>query len=177
MNDFVDLVKRRIRYDPVTGKTYWKSQGNSGKRRPDLIGKEAGGPYFTGSPGDGVRWRLFLNHRKHGRSRIAFICMMGRIPKYIDHINGIPGDDRWCNLREVTNAENGWNRGTIKNRTSKLPTGVRRQPGGSYSARITTDRIEKHLGCFKTSGLAHKAYLEAKKHLHKGFGLQFFDKS
>ena len=48
--------------------------------------------------------------------RLAWFYMTGEWPKnHIDHVNGLEGDNRWCNLREATNSENMLNRKMNKN--------------------------------------------------------------
>jgi hypothetical protein len=51
--------------------------------------------------------------------RAAWVMMTGQQPDIIDHINGMKHDDRWCNLRSVSIAENNRNRVShrIKNGT------------------------------------------------------------
>ena len=42
--------------------------------------------------------------------RLAWIYVHGNVPPFIDHINGIKGDNRIQNLRPVTKSQNGMNR-------------------------------------------------------------------
>jgi hypothetical protein len=81
--------------------------------------------------------------------------MTGEWPKHtIDHINGDPSDDRWCNLREATPAQqNGnmpcWSRLGVK--------GVTRHWSGRYMARIK----KRYIGMYDTLDDAARAYAEA----------------
>ncbi|WP_313437320.1 HNH endonuclease signature motif containing protein [Novosphingobium sp.] len=55
--------------------------------------------------------------------RVIWKMMTGIDPVEVDHINGVPGDNRWSNLREITHLENGRNLGRGKHNTSGT-TGV-----------------------------------------------------
>jgi hypothetical protein len=46
--------------------------------------------------------------------------MTGEMPKIIDHINRIKNDNRWCNLRNVSTAENIRNSGLSKRNKSGI---------------------------------------------------------
>lgn len=47
---------------------------------------------------------------KHRANRLAWLYMTGEHPEgQIDHVNGIRSDDRFCNLRLVSNKQNGRN--------------------------------------------------------------------
>jgi len=91
--------------------------------------------------------------------RLAWYLMTGSFPKdQIDHINGIKTDNRFSNLREVTNKQNAQNR---------TRTGAYLLKGtDKWIANITTNNKKKHLGTFSTKEEAMKAYREAKKKYH-----------
>ena len=56
--------------------------------------------------------------KKERAHRLAFFYMTGRWPKVTDHINRVKDDNRWENLREVTQLENCHNRSLNKNNLS-----------------------------------------------------------
>lgn len=98
-------LKEILNYNPETGIFTWKS------RRPRIrVGQIAGSKNnerYVNIKIDGI---LYKAHR------LAWLYMTGEWPKdQIDHINGIRDDNRFCNLREVTNASNQWNKTHNKN--------------------------------------------------------------
>lgn len=78
----------------------------------------------------------------------------------VDHINGNPLDNRRCNLRRCTHAENLRNRKL--SRTNKIGfKGVfYRADKGKFVAYITKDGKRKHIGYFATAEDANEAYVE-----------------
>lgn len=102
-------LKSVLKYDPNTGVFIWR---NDQANRNAIVGEEAG--YYSGSY---RHIRIFCNN--YPSHRLAWLYMKGSFPnQFIDHINGIKDDNRWCNLREATNSENNYNQKTSKDNTS-----------------------------------------------------------
>lgn len=89
-------MKQFFDYNPDTGELYWKvPRGQKMK-----AGQRAGSLDTKGY----IQVRLVpYTIRAH---RIAWAIMTGKWPTLIDHINRNKADNRWINLREVTQAEN-----------------------------------------------------------------------
>jgi len=85
----------------------------------------------------------------------------------IDHKNGNPLDNRKCNLRYCTRAQNC--RNTKLRETSKIKyKGVSKIDNG-FMARIRLNYIEHYLGYFKTKEGAAKAYDRVATKYHGEF--------
>jgi len=89
--------------------------------------------------------------------RLIWAMQKGAWPNgSIDHKNGNGLDNRFENLREVTQQQNLWNR---RLSSRDLPRGVRRSPhGGRFTARATVNYKEIHLGSYDTPEQAHAAW-------------------
>jgi hypothetical protein len=84
-----------FKYDPVKGKIYWRI----GNRRGSA-GSEAG--YWLRG-----RRRITIKGKKIPTARLAWFLTHSEWPVgEIDHINRDKGDDRLCNLRDVSHSEN-----------------------------------------------------------------------
>lgn len=151
-------IREAFSYDPATGKLCWKIRTSN----RSSIGKEAGSP-------DGQGYRILMLDKCLLRThRVAFAHFYGEWPKgFIDHINGDRSDNRICNLRDVSNAENLQNNyKPQKNSTTGLRGVSKGKRDGTYCAEISVGRVRHRLGTFCSAEQAHAAYLQAKLALH-----------
>lgn len=94
---------------------------------------------------------------------------MGLDPRLeVDHINHDKQDNRRCNLRACTRAQNACNQPLSKNSTTGYK-GVSAVGPGSFRARIQVNRKTILLGTFGTKIAAATAYARAAKKLHGEF--------
>lgn len=165
-----ELCRQLLRYEPETGKLFWK------ERTPDLFdlptieqnerccrlwnGRWAMSEAFT-SNHDGYRegrifWQPFRAHR------VAWAIHYGEWPvAYIDHINGVRHDNRIANLRCVSRAENQMNITLPSNNTSGVIGVAWSASKKKWSAQIGTggrvfnlgryDRIEDAIAARKAA--------------------------
>lgn len=75
----------------------------------------------------------------------------------VDHINGNGLDNRKCNLRLCTQAQNVQNSKMPKTNVSGFK-GVSQVKSGNWRAQISVDNTSKALGTFKTKEEAARAY-------------------
>lgn len=109
-------LKMLLEYNPLIGKF-------TNKKKPHkTVGSYDRDGYLT----------IYLKGKDYRAARLAWFYMTGDWPTgQIDHINRIPSDDRWENLRDVTPSENLLNR----NRWSKFPKGVTLLANGKFQAQ------------------------------------------
>lgn len=128
-------VLENLSYDPTTGIFRWAKA-----RQKIQVGD------IAGSIENGYV-RIRLNLRKYAAHRLAFLFMTGKLPRVVDHINGNPSDNRWCNLRSVSQKENLRNRKPRKTKSGVV--GVTRE-AGRWRARIHTDSGRVNIGVYDT---------------------------
>lgn len=145
-----------LNYDPNTGEFIWKIH-KKGIKDSLIAGSIKSTGYID----------IVYNKNINKAHRLAWLYMTGNWPtKHIDHINGIRNDNRWCNLREASFAENAQNKAMSKNNTSGY-TGVSwRKSRNKWQAMIFINKKRIHLGTFDDPYEAHMAYLDAKSRLH-----------
>lgn len=94
-----EYILSKLSYNPDTGLFHWNY--DKGKAR---TGNVAGSVHCAGYILIGIARRRYLAHR------LAWLFITGAWPTHhIDHINGIRTDNRSCNLRNVTQAQNNLN--------------------------------------------------------------------
>lgn len=115
------------------------------------ISKELPQSEWTSDDDGRVRRSKSILYSAH---RLAFVLMGESVPvdKVIDHINNDPWDNRWCNLRLVSQRENCRNRKACALKKSGLPRNIFRSTHGRtkivYEARVSSggfDSIQEAL--------------------------------
>lgn len=147
-----DELKQILNYNPITGIFTWIKTN-----------KEAS----SGKCAWGYK-RLKIAGKTLKQHRLAWLYMTGHFPEeYIDHINGIKTDNRFCNLREATNTQNQHNRIKPSSNSSHNLIGITwNKEVSKWCARISVDRKRIHLGYFDDKEIAHQVYLNAKRKYH-----------
>lgn len=146
------LLKELMDYNPEEGKLYWKFDVNPRAK----AGQEAG------SLGGTNRLYLYATYRriKYAIHHLIWLWETGELPKQeIDHINGNPRDNRFCNLRDVSKQVNMLN----SYRSRKDTCGVYYQDDtGKYRVILSVAGKLKSHGSFKTKEEAVAKALEIK---------------
>lgn len=159
----VELTHARLlevlRYEPESGLFFWRVKA-AHRRMP---GDQAGSPSKDGRIRIRIDGRLFYGYR------LAWFYMTGQWPaQWIDHINGDHTDDRWVNLRDVSQTLNLQNqRGPGKSSSTGL-LGAQRTRSGKFTSAIRINGRRLRLGTFGTPVEAHEAYVAAKRQHHPG---------
>lgn len=167
----IDLDQKRVHelffYEPETGNLRWRE-----RPRQDFASLLAYVVWNKKYPGKIAGARTWSGHRQlnigKGSAiyvhRIIWLYVYGEWPKVIDHINGVPDDNRLSNLRSVTTKDN--SRNQCRSRLNKSgETGIR-QYKTRWSARICADGKVYHLGTFDTKEEA----IAARKAAEQQFG-------
>lgn len=146
-----------LNYDPSTGVFTWARK----IARCIKLGGVAGCMDWYGYT------IIRINKNKYGAHRLAWLYVHGVWPRYqIDHVNGIRDDNRICNLREATVAENGQNRKIQRNNTSGHPGVVWHRGARKWQAQITINGKQLYLGRYDLLEDAVLARREAKEVHH-----------
>jgi len=135
-----EQLKYLLTYDPNTGNFYWKNP-----KKPSMVGKLYGTldkrkGYLTGK-------LLGKGYKLH---RLACLYMTGIFPpEQIDHRNGMPSDNRWSNLRAVSNSINQKNTSRRIDNSSGV-TGVNWEKfENKWKSQIQVDGTKIYLGKFE----------------------------
>lgn len=150
-------LKELLNYDPDTGVFAWLVKPS---KRVN-VGAIAGCLSIYGYRQIQIGGEQYFAHR------LAWLYMTGDWPKHqLDHRNGLRDDNRWDNLREATNAENGQNLAIFSNNTSGFMGVSWDHKRQKWQASLMTNGHHKHLGRFDTPEAASAAYLAAKAEHH-----------
>lgn len=147
-----DRIRELVRYEPDTGHFYDLRTGKQRLSAPNVFG------YL----------RLSVDGTSYTAHRLAWFYVHGVWPNVIDHINGDPADNRLCNLRSVTPAENRQNQQRVRSDSKTGFTGVQLRKG-RFAAVLFVDGRPKEFGRFPTAEEAHASYLEAKRKHYPAF--------
>lgn len=172
----VEVLRQLLRYDPETGKLFWRERG------PEW--------FRDNSRGTAMSVCLSWNKRLSGREAlaakgawgyphgdilgiptpahiVAFAMGNGHLPVGdVDHINGVRDDNRIANLRDATRSQNLQNRGKPKNNKTGVKGVCWSVEKGKYKAEICSKRKRTSLGYFSSLQDASDAYDRAAAAIH-----------
>lgn len=151
------LLRALIHYDPTTGALMWAPASG----RHGHVGTRTKAGYIQ------IGWRF----GKMYVQRLIWKYMTGRWPRdFIDHINGVRDDNRWCNLREASTQLNAVNCKLPKTNTSGYRGVCRaRCKSKPWRAQVWVGGKRKALGNFATPEEAHAVYVAAAQELYGTF--------
>lgn len=169
-----EVLRQLIRYEPETGKLFWKERGPEWFKSECYPLEVCAGRWNTKHAGrpaldcisEGYKVGNMLGRRVLAH-RAAWAIYYGKWPAdQIDHINGDGTDNRIANLREATNAENQQNLSMRQDNRSGFLGVSWHSAGGKWRASIRSKGQIYHLGLFEHIFDAAAAYRLAKKRLH-----------
>ena len=156
-------VRRLLAYDPDTGIFVWKVDRGI-VRAGDIAGR-------TQKIGRTEYVYITVSIRQYRAHRLAWLYVHGEWPRHlIDHINGIGSDNRICNLREATNAQNmqAPNVRLMSNNKSGHAGVTFHKDRQEWRATICVQQKRIFIGRFDTMEAAAEARAKAKK-IHHAF--------
>lgn len=147
-------------YDPSTGVLRWKIRPAQRMH----VGDVAGGLKADGYVG------IRLRGKTHQAHRVAWAIVAGTWPTGdVDHIDGDKANNRWSNLRDVSEAVNMQNQRRAQRGNQSGHLGVHWHPRrNEWRAVIKVDGRNRQIGAYKTADEASAAYIAAKRRLHPG---------
>lgn len=160
----VEMLHRLLICDPDAGRLFWRA------RTPDLFpigshgqahnaakwnAKFSGAEALAGiGASHGYKAGAIFN-RQYLAHRVIFAMTYGAWPVGVDHINGDRRDNRICNLRLATQAQNAMNTPGRQSRSGLI--GVKPMRAGNWAAEIGHAGQRIHIGMFPTAEAAARA--------------------
>jgi hypothetical protein len=152
-----ERLKELLSYDPATG-VFVRVKRTKNQYG---IGSIAGNSDASGYQ------RITIDGKNFKAHRLAWLYMTGAFPsEQIDHIDRNPGNNRFANLRAVTQSENQHNSGKRKDNNSGYKGVSYQMDAKKWAVRICINNVKIYLGIFHTPEEANAAYLKAERIYH-----------
>ena len=119
----------------------------------------------------GKRGYLYITFygKKHYVHRVIWLMHYGTLPNVIDHIDGNRLNNKIENLRQCTFSQNLCNSKIKSTNTSGVKGVYWHKLKQKWTARISFNKKEYHMGYFNEKKDAINAVLEARPKIHKEF--------
>jgi len=114
-------------------------------------------------------WQVNLNGEKLYLHRLVFLMHYGFLPKYVDHIDRNPLNNKIENLRAATQSQNMMNSIVRKNNLCGIKGVFYSEIRKKWVSKISIQGKSYWLGSFATKEDAGEAYKRKAKELHKDF--------
>jgi hypothetical protein len=138
------------------GKLYWRIKAGRGTsvRHP--------GDEVAPAP-DPHGYQFVTLRRKHyAVHRVVFLLVHGWLPKFVDHIDGNPGNNLVANLRPATHLQNMRNAKTRKDNTSGVKNVYWHKQVRRWQVRLSIAGKQVSFGCFATLDEASAVAAQAR---------------
>lgn len=154
----LDLINEHLSYQEDTGDVVWlKTYNRYSRAKPGDVAGSLNHGYL----------RVKLLGKYYSNHHLAWYLAHGGWPqKHIDHINGIPSDNRLTNLRLCTHQENHANRKTQESVSGYKGVSPK---DNKWQARVCHNNIRYYLGLHSTKEEAALAYNAKAKVLFGDF--------
>lgn len=150
-------IREAFEYDRETGVLLRKFKGGHVRQ---VGGKKASDGYV----------KVGFNGREYPAHRIIWWLVHGELPSaFIDHVNGDKSDNRLCNLRLASDAENKRNVGMRRHNTSGFKGVTWDKVNRRWLAHATLNGRGVHLGRHRTKEAAAEAYRNFARENHGEF--------
>lgn len=149
-------VRELLDYSPETGIFTWKISYHRHWSKGDVAGYDV----------QGYRCIQYLGVQSK-LHRLAFLWMLGRMPKVVDHVDLDRSNNKWDNLREVTQAQNCLNRPAHKDCKSGVKGLIWSKYHLKWEVRVTVNGKQELIGRYTSKIVATEA-AEAFRREHHG---------
>lgn len=146
-------------FDYRDGHLYHKQHRGGIKKVGDIAGSINSAGYIC----------IRVDGKKYLAHRLIWLMTYGVLPEFLDHINGIKTDNRWCNLRIASKAENNHNAKLRKDNTSGVKGVSFIKQDKKWKAEIMVHGVRVWREKFNTLEEATQAIQSARMSLHKEF--------
>jgi hypothetical protein len=162
MQNLIDApeLRRLLSYDPETGEFRWRVYRNWRITAGDLAGSLNG----YGHRQIKIHGTMYMAHR------LAWLYVYDEWPRNdLDHINGLPDDNRLANLREATDSQNIANSHRRVDNTSGYKGVTWDRSAQKWLAYIRVNGKRSNFGYFDDPVVAHAVYLDKARELFGEF--------
>ena len=161
-----EQLRAALNYDHETGIFRWQHRLDVLPRvNKRFVGKEAGcldGQY-------GYR-TIRLHNALYQAHRLVWLYMTGEWPPFlVDHIDLVPDNNRWANLRLATKSEDMRNTNAPRHNTSGYKGVTFNKASGKWQAQLQHYGKNHHVGLYDTARAAFEARCETAARLHGPF--------